>query len=400
MAYDRHIDKTEEELRDLRAVYAQDDVARFVDGLESGKIKNEEQIIDLTNKIQESDGLVRLEYSRLLRLKQSGFIEQFATNYNKSYDTSHFLMNKMRSGLSRGLKLLEVFCEKKRRKGHSMSKRKVVDSSKMGRCAYNLSIWRLEQYKESVKKLYQEVCTYNDDLTKCIDLCLEMIDQVNYVRTHPDYADEIYDKCHKETVLNSRTTIRRFISLKANLENDIYAKMEEWEKKKQALKNLKAKLYHTLDLNEWTDLCVVEEVIKARQQDITNEERALWGDNKQKVMCVRVVYEHLDELTPKGQKGMIGGMFLARLHRWSNPLPNRGLECWYEYFISSYERNGQLKPAKCSAIKAAKGQIAKLDNSEDDKLQAEFDKQIDLLIKKHKIGQHNFDEQEKEAVNF
>jgi hypothetical protein len=400
MAYDRHIDKTEEELRDLRAVYAQDDVARFIDGLESGNIKNEEQIIALTNKIQESDGLVRLEYSRLLHLKQSGFIEQFATNCNKRYDTAHFLMNKMRSGLSRGLKLLETFCEKKRRKGHSKSKRKVVDNSKMGRCAYNLSIWRLEQYKESVKKLYQEVCSYNDDLTKCIDLCLEMIDQVKYVRTHPDYADEIYDKCRKETVLNSRTTIRRFISLKANLENDIYAKMEEWERKKLALKNLKAKLYHTLDLDEWTDLCVVEEVIKARQQDVTNEERALWGDNKQKVRCVRVVYEHLDELTPKGQKGMIGGMFLARLYRWSNVLPKRGLEYWYEYFIASYERNGQLKPAKCSAIKTAKGQIAKLDNSEDKQQQADFNEKIDMLLKKHMIEQQYMDEQEKEAVNF
>ena len=270
----------------------------------------------------------------------------------------------------------------------------------MGRCAYNLSIWRLEQYKESVKKLYQEVCTYNDDLTKCIDLCLEMIDQVKYVRTHPDYADEIYDKCRKETVLNSRTTIRRFISLKANLENDIYAKMEEWERKKQALKNLKAMLYHTLDLDEWADLCIVEEVIKARQQDITNEERFLWGDNEQKVMCVRVVYGHLDELSPKGQKGMIGGMFLARLHRWSNVLPNRGLELWYEYFITSYSQNGQLKPAKCSAIKTAKGQIAKLDNSEDNQLQAEFNEKIDLLIKKYMKGQQDYHVQEKEAANF
>lgn len=400
MAYDRHIDKTEEELRELRAVYAKDDIARYLDGLESGRIKNEEQIIDLTNHIQESDGLVRLEYSRLVHLKQSGFIEQFATNCNKRYDTAHLLMNRMRSGLSRGLKLLEVFCEKNRRKGHSKTKRKVVESSKMGNCAYNLSLWGLEQYQESVKKLYQEVCQYNDDLTSCIDLCLEMIERVNYVRSHPDYADELYDKCHKETVLNSRTTIRRFISLKANLENDIYTKMEEWERKKQALKNLKAMLYHTLDIDEWNDLCIVEEVIKARQQDLTNEERALWGDNKQKVMCVRVVYEHLDELNPKGQKGMIGGMFLARLHRWSNVLPNRGLEYWYEYFITSYSRNGQLKPAKCSAIKTAKGQIAKLDNSEDAELQAEFDEQIDLLLRKYMKKQQDFDEQEKEAVNF
>ena len=400
MAYDKHIDKTEEELRELRIVYAQDDVDRFMDGLESGGIRSEEQVIELTNHIQESDGLVRLEHSRLLRLKQSGFIEHFATNYNKRYDTAHFLMNKMRSGLSRGLKLLEAFCEKKRRKGYPMAKRKVVENSKMGSCAFSLSIWGLEQYKESVSKLYQEVCNYNDDLTKCIDWCLEMINQVNYVKAHPDYADEIYHNCHKETVLNNRTTIKRFISLKANLENDIYLQMEEWEKKKQALKNLKAKLYHTLDMNEWTDLCIVEEVMIARQQDSTNEERALWGDNKQKIKCVRIVYEHLDELTPKGQKGMIGGMFLARLHRWSNVMPNRGLEYWYEYFESRYMQNGQLKPAKLSAIKSAKCQLAKLDNDKDTELQAEFDKKLDMLIKKYMTDQQDQDDREKEAANF
>lgn len=400
MAYNKHIDKTEEELRELRAVYARDNIHRYLDGLETGGIRTEEQIIDLTNDIQESDGLVRLEHSRLLRLKQSGFIENFATNCNKRYDTAHFLMNKMRSGLSRGMKLLEEFCEKKRHKGHSKSKRKVVANSKMGNCAYTLSIWGLEQYEASVKKLYQEVCQYNDDLTACIDLCQEIINQVNYVRNHPDYANEIYDKCHKETVLNSRTTIRRFISLKVNLENDIYAKMEEWERKKQAMKNLKARLYHTLDMNEWYDLCIVEEVMMARQQDLTNEERALWGDNKQKAMCARVVYEHLDELTPKGQKGMIGGMFLARLHRWSNVQLNRGLECWYEYFLSGYIRHGKLKPAKPSAIKTAKGQIAKLGNDEDKELQRAFDEEIDKLIKKYMIGQQDQDDQEKVAVNF
>ena len=59
MAYDRHIDKTEEELRKLRAVYAQDDVDRFLDGLESGKIKNEEQIIELTNHIDLETGTIQ-----------------------------------------------------------------------------------------------------------------------------------------------------------------------------------------------------------------------------------------------------------------------------------------------------------------------------------------------------
>lgn len=399
MAYNKHIDKTEEELRGLREVYAQDEIDRFTDGMACGKIRDEEAVIEFTNMIRQSDGLTQLEYCRLQRFKV-GFVENFATNYNKLYDTSHLLMNRMRSGISRGLRMLETFCEKKRRKGHSKSKRKVVENSKMGRGAYSLSLWGLEPYKESVKVLYKEVVNYSADLTKCIDLCLEIIEKVNYVRSHPDYADEIYNKCHKETIMNNRNLIKRFISLNADLESDIYNMMEDWERKKKALKNLKAKLYHTLDENEWNDLCVVEEVMTARQQSITNVERALWGDNKQKVMCIRVVYEHLDELEPKGQKGMIGGMFLARLHRWSNVLPNRGLEYWYEYFITSYKSNGQFKPAKCSAIKTAKGKIAKLDNSEDMKQQAEFDERITILLKKYMVGLQESDEDKKEAVNF
>jgi len=147
MAYDRHIDKTEEALRELRNVYNQDEVERFIDGLEAGRITSEEQIIDLTNKIRKSDSLTLLELSRLKRLRE-GFIEKYATNYNKRFSTCHMLMNKMRSGISRGLKMLEEFCEKKRRRGHSKSKRNVTKNSKMGHGDYQRSMWALEHYIE------------------------------------------------------------------------------------------------------------------------------------------------------------------------------------------------------------------------------------------------------------
>ena len=66
MIYDKHIDKTEEALRELRGVYAQDDVDRFQDGLLSGRIDSEEKVIKFTNYIRTSDGLTQLEYSKNL----------------------------------------------------------------------------------------------------------------------------------------------------------------------------------------------------------------------------------------------------------------------------------------------------------------------------------------------
>ena len=151
MAYNKHIDKTEEALYELREVYSSNEVDRFTDGLESGRINSEEKVIQFTNYIRTSDGLVQLEYSRLKRLQDEGFIDKFATNYNKRYSTCNMLMNKMRSGISRGLQMLENLCEKKPSKGNSKSKRKVIDSSKIGKCPYNSAIWDLELYKDTCR---------------------------------------------------------------------------------------------------------------------------------------------------------------------------------------------------------------------------------------------------------
>lgn len=84
MAYNRHIDKTEDELCKLREVYSSNKVDRFTDGLESGKINCEEDVIEFTNYIRTSDGLTQLEYSRLKRLLDEGFIEKFATAHTGS----------------------------------------------------------------------------------------------------------------------------------------------------------------------------------------------------------------------------------------------------------------------------------------------------------------------------
>lgn len=397
MAYDKHIEKTEEELNELRKVYNQDDVDRFIEGLEAGRITEEVQVIDFTNKIRKSDGLTRLELSRLQRLKV-GFIEAYATNYNKRYSTTHMLMNRMRSGISRGLKMLESFSEKKRRKGHSKKKRKVVDNSKMGKGEYRHSMYGLEYYKESVKILYKEVVNYTKDLTECIDLCIYMIEQVKAVRADPERANEIYNKSHKDTVMNHRTTIKRFISLNADMENDILKKMEEWERQKKSMKELKAKLYHTMDEDEWQDLCICEEVMIARKQGITNEERALWGDNMQQILRVRIVIEHLDDLFTEEVK-YISGEFLARLFHWFNPL-NRGIPFLYSYFYKNYMTHGIKIPRGESAIKMAKGKIAKLDSDKDHKQQQEFDQKLEELVKKYTFEPIECTNIEKQAVNF
>ncbi|MBP3790274.1 MAG: hypothetical protein J6I52_11750 [Prevotella sp.] len=397
--YDKHIDKTEEQLCELREVYSRDEVDRFIDGLESGRIDTEEKIIRFTNFIRNSDGLVHLEYTRLEQLQAEGFIEKFATNYNNRYSTCHMLMNKMRSSISRGLEMLEKLCEKKRSRGRAKSKRKVIDSSKMGNCPFNSSLWALEYYKESVRILYNEIVTFKSNLNKCIDLCLYIIEQVAYIKAHPKDAYEKYQNNRQEVLLNNRSVIRRFIDLKADMDNEVMEKVEELKQQKKSMEEISAMLYHALDEDEYNDWIISEEVMAARRQGISNQERALWGDDKKQVMRCRTAFSHIDELCPKGQKGHIGGRFLALLYKWSKTLPNRGMEYWHTYLSDFYKANGgKLTPVKPGAVKMELGRMAR-GKVGDDEIN-EFNKRMEEIVNKYMIESPAKEKGMKKAVNF
>jgi len=399
MAYDKHIDKSEEGLMELNQIYnnKNDYVNRFIDGLESGRITSEEDVIEFTNYIRESDGLTQLEYSRLVTLKESGFLKKYATNFNKRYSTAHMLMNRAKSSISRGLKMLEMFCSSKRHRGHSSSKRKVTDSSKLGKGAYTPSYWGLELYKESVKVLFNEVVKYMQHLNNCIKLCIDMNNQVNYVRHHPEIADEIFEMDRKERLVNNRSVIKRYIDMNADMENELIKKVEEWKSQQKSLAELKAALYHTLDEDEFNDWIICDEVMAARRDGLTNPERAIWGDNKQQVMRCRVAYSHLDLLSPKGQKDHIGGMFLARLYKWSKT--KLGHEKWHTYFVEFYKQNGgSLIPVKPSAVKAALGKMVYESNGCTE--ETDFNEMMDNLVKKYMITTSDEGNSMKAVVNF
>lgn len=382
MIYDKHIDKTEEELCELRDVYSKNEVDRFTDGLEAGRITSEEKVIEFTNYIRSSDGLTQLEYTRLKRLQDEGFIEKFATNYNKRYSTCHMLMNKMRSGISRGLGMLERLCEKKRSRGKSNSKRRVIDNSKMGKGPYTPSLWGMEYHNESVRTLYNEIMNYKSHLTKCIDLCLHIIEQVDYVRSHPEDAHEKHMNSRRDVLMNNRSVIKRFIDINADMENDLMKKVEAWKQEKKSMEEISALLYHKLDENEYNDWVISEEVMAARRQGITNQERALWGDDKQQVMRCRTAYSHIDELNPGGQEGRIGGKFLAMLHKWSKVNASRGLEYWLTYFTDFYTTNGgKLAPVKLGALKRCSTQILKEEIAK--KEIENFNQKMDNLVRKY-----------------
>lgn len=399
MIYDKHIDKTDEELRELNKVYGKSNLSRFLDGLSAGHIDTEEKVIELTNYIRESDGLTQLENSRLRKLRDEGFIEKFATNYNKRFSTTHMLMNKMSSSISRGVKTLAMFCEKKRSHKHHQSKPKVAEHSKMGKGAYTPSFVGLEAYKESVHVLYKELNDYRQHLSEGIEICLYISEQVAYVRSHPKVAYEKHRHSRQEVLTNNRSVIKRFVDLNAEMENDLMKKVEEWEQEKKSMEEISARLYHTLDVNEYNDWVISEEVMAARRQGLTNPERALWGDNKLQVLRCRAAYAHVDELNPEGHKGHLSGRFQTLLYLWSKCSSARGMDYWLAYFNNCYKDNGgRYTPVKIGAMKMEKAKITREVVTK--KEIEEFNKKMDELVDQYVLNSSAKEKGVKNAVNF
>jgi hypothetical protein len=137
----------------------------------------------------------------------------------------------------------------------------------------------------------------------------------------------------------------------------------------------------------------------ARRQGISNQERALWGDDKKQVMRCRTAFSHIDELCPKGQKGHIGGRFLALLYKWSKTLPNRGMEYWHTYLSDFYKANGgKLTPVKPGAVKMELGRMAR-GKVGDDEIN-EFNKRMEEIVNKYMIESPAKEKGMKKAVNF
>lgn len=295
--------------------------------------------------------------------------------------------------------MLEKLCEKKRSHGNTKSKRKVIDNSKIGKSPYNSTLWGLEYHMEFVIVLYNEIISYKTHLSDCIDLCLFVIKQVAYIRNHPETAYEKHKNSRQKVLENNRSVIKRFIEMNAEMENELMEKVEAWKQKKKSMEEISAILYHTLDENEYNDWIISEEVMAARRQGITNQERALWGDDKLQVMRCRTAYSHIDELNPEGQKDHIGGKFLALLHNWSKVQPTRGLDYWLTYFTDFYKTSGGvLTPVKLGAVKRRLTQITK------EKIKKEeinkFNQMMDNLVKKHTITSSDEEKNMKKAANF
>ena len=209
-----------------------------------------------------------------------------------------------------------------------------------------------------------------------------MIEDEAYVRLHKELYMTIYQDSFNHTFYDNRRTIQKLRDNDVDYDNDILKMMEDAED----VEKLIAELYHMLDVAEFNDFVISKGIWDGRKNGLDDDETFLWGkENRARVLRVRLLLEHLNELEPDMKmtehKNKLSGYFLMRLFNWCEIRDNRQHPTLLRYVRKKVK--GTYDTDKIGAVNAAKRKLLNLPSyDEDQETQQAFNQQINAFVDK------------------
>ena len=378
MGYPLYIEASEETLRMLDEKFKPVAEDRFLYSLQQ-KHWTIEDIHTFNARLQISYDYTLKEYARIQELRKT-YNKEYPTDHKKYLSTAIELMGKMRSTLSAYRKIADGFQPKKKRGSKVKAGVTACERTPLYNGAYSQDAFGWEVYPDkAVKDLLKNLNDYLELAGKCLDLCLEVIDEEKAVRADPEWSYALYQYSFKCSVSNSKRMIEWMKQKDENVDHEIVKAMEEAKDVKQLI----AELYHEFNHSDFNFYCACKTISDGRKAGLTIEEAALFGkDNVNKVVRIRTLLDHIQELAQQrddvvGWEGMLDGEFVMHLLFWCgwNGSKNENL---LHYVTKRCE--GKIRVTKMGAVMRAKRLQVSLSNEEIASRQHAFDSEMDQFV--------------------
>ena len=378
MGYPLYIEASEETLRMLDEKFKPVAEDRFLYSLQQ-KHWTIEDIHTFNARLQISYDYTLKEYARIQELRKT-YNKEYPTDHKKYLSTAIELMGKMRSTLSAYRKIADGFQPKKKRGSKVKAGVTACERTPLYNGAYSQDAFGWEVYPDkAVKDLLKNLNDYLELAGKCLDLCLEVIDEEKAVRADPEWSYALYQYSFKCSVSNSKRMIDWMKQKDENVDHEIVKAMEEAKDVKQLI----AELYHEFNHSDFNFYCACKTISDGRKAGLTIEEAALFGkDNVNKVVRIRTLLDHIQELAQQrddvvGWEGMLDGEFVMHLLFWCgwNGSKNENL---LHYVTKRCE--GKIRVTKMGAVMRAKRLQVSLSNEEIASRQHAFDSEMDQFV--------------------
>lgn len=375
MQYSTIVEKNDEGLMQIIDAAEKFEENRYLEALYNCKL-TQEDVIKTSTWVANQRTRLRNEHLALAKFALV-FNQQYATDNNKCFDVAEKLFNRIRSTICGSKRVYKKFCKRNRQQLQDQQKPSVFKRSELVRDVINGRLFGFEAYDECALNLYKELEAFFQELILCLALCHGIITGEKEIRRTPARCMEIYRKCYAEMVANTRLLIGTAKAARDIPESIIDAQREP----KQSLQDFVCAGFHKYDKGQFTSHVVYNEIKKGEENGLTEIEVALFGaDSIERVMRIRIVIEHFDELEPEGHKGKLKADCVASFMIWCGigEGDNKVKSFVEDYFNATYR--GAFLTVKFGAVNSAKNKQFLKKSSFDDRI---FHQQIDALVAKY-----------------
>ena len=342
MRYSTIVEKDDKTLLDIIAALEQFEQDRFIAGIQARHFTKYdiEQALDMVATYQSR---MNIEARSLVRFSET-FIQQFATDNNKCFETAERYFNRIRSTL---FAIKKVFQKTTPRSmvqlPEGTQQPTVFERSSLSYGACVIDMWGLSSYDECVQVFYRRLETLLTTAATTLALCHQMIESEEKIRQDVHQLKSIYHESCEQLM----SSVREFADFLGAMQQMPETELSERRKKARSMDEFLKNEYHNVPKKEFKKYVFLEVMRKGRNEGLTEEETYLFHDDRDKVRMVRKAIEHFDEMNVEGQQGKLDSTSIVYFLKWCAVEKDKEKRL-YQYFCDNYK--GRYKLLVWSAV--------------------------------------------------
>lgn len=331
MRYRTIVEKDDQTLVEIIAALEQFEEDRFIAGIQSRHYTKYdiEQAFDMVLSYQSR---VNVEARSLVRFSET-FIQQFATDNNKCFESAQRYFNRIRSTLCALKKVFQKMTPRSMvQLPEGTEQPTVFERSPLSYGACVIDLWGLASYDECVQQLYHRLETLLTSATTILGLCHQMIESEELTRQDTQQLKNIYhESC--EQLMGS---VREFAGFLGTVQQLPETELNRRRHEARSIDDFLKKEYHNVDKKEFKQFVFLEAMRQGKSEGLTEEETYLFHDDLERVRQVRWAIEHFDEMDVEGQMGKIDSTLIVYFLKWCDVGQSKEKRL-YKYFCDMYK---------------------------------------------------------------
>lgn len=372
MLYNTIVDKDEQGLLMILRAAEKFNEDRFLEGIHQ-RCYTAEDIQQAIDQVRAYQARLNTEARALVCFSHT-FLQEYATDNNKCFETAHALFNRIRSTISASRKVFKKTCPIiRKRQPQQAGRPSVFLRSVLARGECPQDMFGLFSYEESVQTLYSELQAFFTIIITTLGLCRYMIRTEQAIREDGDRCAQIYRDCEKKVMSGVRELTKFLSTTKALPESEL----AERKAKARSMKDFYKENYHKWDTGQFRMLVALEVLNKGHNAGLTDLEALLWSGDHAKALRVREVVARFDELdNVEGQKGKLNSGTLVSFLKWCAVDADKEKKLYEEYFCKEY--HGRYQKLRWNGVSQERKNRKELGVS-DESMAEDFERSVAAL---------------------